>query len=101
MNKSTHNHQKSQSYTAQDIQEWLINNIALLLGIERSEIDIYQPLESYGLDSAQGMILASKAEKMLGFKLSLIYLWYYPTIAELAERLAEDLADSKSEVFQL
>jgi acyl carrier protein len=43
-----------------------------MLGVEPNEIDIQEPLDSYGLDSAQGMVLASRAEKLLGFKLSVI-----------------------------
>ncbi|MBD2387197.1 phosphopantetheine-binding protein [Cylindrospermum sp. FACHB-282] len=89
------------SPTVVDIQEWLVSNISYVLGVESDQIDIHEPLENYGLDSGQAMILASKAEKSLGFKLSLHYLWYYPTIEELAQRLSEDLQDSTSETFQI
>ncbi|MFQ4140985.1 acyl carrier protein [Chlorogloeopsis sp. ULAP02] len=88
------------SYTAEEIQAWLVSNISDLLGVEPDEIDIREPLDSYGLDSAQGMVLASRAEKLLGFKLSLILLWHYPTIEALSKRLAEDFADSNSETFE-
>jgi acyl carrier protein len=84
-----------------DIQAWLVTNISCILGINPEEIDIREPLDSYGLDSAQAMVLASKAEKFLGFKLSLIHLWYYPTIEELAQRLAEELEKSESEILQM
>jgi acyl carrier protein len=89
------------SDTTTDIQTWLISNISSVVGIEPDQINIHEPLENYGLDSGQAMILASRAESFLGFKLSLIYLWYYPTIAELSQRLAEDLANSQSETFQI
>ncbi|MEA5575866.1 acyl carrier protein [Anabaena sp. UHCC 0451] len=84
-----------------DIQAWLVANISYILGVNPEEIDIQEPLDSYGLDSAQAMILASKAEKFLGFKLSLIHLWYYPTIEELSQRLAEELENSESEILQI
>ncbi|MBD2293393.1 acyl carrier protein [Anabaena sphaerica FACHB-251] len=84
-----------------NIQAWLVANISYILGVKPEEIDIREPLDSYGLDSSQAMILASKAEKFLGFKLSLIHLWYYPTIEELAKRLAEELENSESEILQI
>ena len=87
--------------SAGDIEYWLVNNIAFILGVNPEEIDIQQPLDSYGLDSQQAMILASKAEKILGFKLSLMYLWYYPTIQQLAQRLAQELENSSSEILQI
>ena len=68
------------------IQTWLVSEISSLLGVNPEEINIREPLDSYGLDSAQTIIIASKAEKFLGFKLSLIHLWYYPTIEELSLR---------------
>ena len=87
--------------SAGDIEYWLVNNIAFILGVNPEEIDIQQPLDSYGLDSQQAMILASKAEKLLGFKFSLMYLWYYPTIQQLAQRLAQELENSSSEILQI
>ncbi|BAZ29584.1 phosphopantetheine-binding protein [Cylindrospermum sp. NIES-4074] len=101
MSEYNSNANVQQPYTAADIQKWLIANISSVLGVEPDKIDIREPLESYGLDSAQAMIIASKAEKFLGFKLSAIYLWYYPNIEELAQRLAEELEDSPSDIFQI
>lgn len=83
------------------IQTWLIIEIAQLLQVNPEQIDSYEPLDSYGLDSTQAIMIASKAEKIFGFKLSLIHLWYYPTIAELSQRLAEELEDSQSEIIQI
>ncbi|MBD2666035.1 phosphopantetheine-binding protein [Richelia sinica FACHB-800] len=90
-----------QAISSVEIQGWLVSNISYLLGIEADEIDIHEPLDSYGLDSSQAIVLASKAEKFLGIQLSLIHLWYYPTISELSQRLAEDLENSQAEILQL
>jgi len=84
-----------------EIQDWLVGQFSYILGVDASGIDINRPLDSYGLDSSQAIIIANKTEKILGVKLSLIHLWYYPTIKELAQRLAEELASSKSEILQL
>lgn len=91
---------KNQDNTAK-IQAWLVSEISSLLAVNPEEIDIRQPLDSYGLDSAQTIIIASKAEKFLGCKLSLIHLWYYPTIQELSIRLSEELENLQSEIIQI
>jgi acyl carrier protein len=90
-----------QSYTAKEIQTWLVSQVCELLGVEPSNIDIREPLDSYGLDSTQAMFIASRMEKLLGFKLSPILLWHYPTIEALSQRLAEDSEVSESEIFEI
>ena len=54
-----------QAYTQSEIQDWLCCNLATALQVEAEEIDIQQPLEDYGLDSTQAMLLVTKTEKML------------------------------------
>ena len=90
-----------QTYSATQIQSWLTENLAQQLGIEADEIDVTEPLDSYGLDSAQAMLIMSKAQKLLQFEFSPILLWHYPTIESLAERLAEECANSDTEVFEI
>ncbi|KZL50443.1 polyketide synthase [Nodularia spumigena CENA596] len=82
-----------QTYSAADIQAWLVNNMAELIAVEIDEIDINENLETYGLDSAQAMTLVSKLEKLLGFQPSPVLLWHYPNIASLSQRLAEELQE--------
>ncbi|MDH6097392.1 thioester reductase domain-containing protein [Anabaenopsis sp. FSS-46] len=77
------------SYSAADIQAWLVTHLAELIGVETDEIDIRENLENYGLDSAQAMTLVSQLEKMLGFQPSPVLLWHYPNIESLSQRLAE------------
>lgn len=86
---------------AKVIATWLVNNLAEQLEVEPDEINISEPLESYGLDSAQGMMIISRAEKEFGFEISPMLLWHYPTIEALAERLTEEVAESKLEVFEI
>lgn len=90
-----------QPHTAPKIQAWLVTQLAELLGVEAAEIDITAPLDSYGLDSAQAMLLAAKAGKFLGFQLSPLLLWHYPTIESLSQRLAEEAQTSDSEIFEI
>ncbi|MGF1675710.1 MAG: phosphopantetheine-binding protein, partial [Rivularia sp. (in: cyanobacteria)] len=72
-----------QSINATEIQTWLLSNLAELLHISAEEIDVTQPLDSYGLDSTQAMVMITKLQKMLGFELSPMLLWHYPTIEAL------------------
>ncbi len=85
-----------QSFTAADIQHFLVSNLAELLGVEPAEIDIKEHLENYGLDSAQAMILVGKLEKLLGFQPSPLLLWHYPNIASLSQRLAEEVQEDSA-----
>lgn len=91
----------AKSYSAEEIKAWLVSQISEQLGVDSSEIDVREPLDSYGLDSAQAMLLISKAEKLLQFELSPVLLWHYPTIEALAERLVEEFEESETEVFEL
>lgn len=101
MNKPISNPTAKQSLTAQEIQVWLVSQISEQLGVPPSEIDVEMTLDSYGLDSAQAMIVATKAQKFLGFQLSAMLLWHYPTIESLAQRLAEEAEASESETFEI
>ncbi len=74
------------TYSSQEIQSFMVHNLAELLGKTSQEIDVDEHLENYGLDSAQAMVIISKLEDLLGFKPSPVLLWHYPTIATLAQR---------------
>ncbi len=80
---------------AAEIQAWLLSNLAEVLDMEAAEIDVTQPLDSYGLESTQAMVIVTKLQKMLGFELSPMLLWHYPTIEALSERLAEEAEESQ------
>ena len=82
-----------QSFTADDIQIFLVSNLAKLIGVATDEIDVTEHLENYGLDSAQAMILVSNLEKLLGFQPSPLLLWHYPNIEALSQRLAEEVQE--------
>ena len=89
------------SYTAKDLQIWLVSLLGELLGLQPAEINIQEPFDNYGLDSTQAMIIAAKVQKLLGFQLSPLLVWHYPTIESLSQRLAEEFGGSETEVFQI
>lgn len=87
--------------TAEDIQVLLIRELSSQVGVEPEELDITEPFESYGLNSAQALVVAGKVENYLGIKLSPVLLMYYPTIESLSQRLAEEAKTSQSETIEL
>jgi len=76
--------------TAEQIRHWLIEQLCEQLALTPDQIDVRTPLDSYGLDSAQALLLAARAERLLGFSIPPILLWHYPTIEALARRIAEE-----------
>src|SRR5688572_12796208 len=77
-----------QRRTEEDIQAWLIANIAAIVEIDPKDIDVSKPLEYYGMDSMQAMHLSGDLEEWMGRTLSPTVVWDYPTIDLLAKHLA-------------
>jgi acyl carrier protein len=86
--------------TQESIQAWLIDQFAEQLQIEPHQVDIKEPFDSYGLSSSQALIIAVKAEKQFGFKLSPVLLWHYPNINSLSHRLVEEFSTAE-QVFEI
>jgi len=76
------------SSSAELIQTWLVSKLSERLGIESREIDIREPLASYGLGSTEAVSLAGELAEWLGRKLSPALVYEYPTIEALAWHLA-------------
>jgi acyl carrier protein len=76
---------------AQDIQDWLVSKFSELLSLSADEIDVFKPLDSYGLGSIQAVSLTGDLEDWLGLTLPATLLWDYSTIDVLARHLAEEL----------
>ncbi len=77
------------TYTVEDIQNWLIAEFAQQVDVDPDDIDIEEPFDNYELDSSKALVLLGRLEKFLGKELNPVFIFNYPTIAELAERLAE------------
>jgi len=86
------------TYKAEEIQVWMVSQLAKSLGMKTDEIDVLMPLENFGLDSAKAMLFVTKAQDMLGFEVSPTLLWYYPNIEILSQRLAEESEELNSQV---
>ena len=70
------------------IQAWLVAKLAERLGLEPQEIDVGEPLASYGLGSTEAVSLAGELADWLGRQLSPALVYEYPTIEALARHLA-------------
>ncbi|MCU0566005.1 MAG: acyl carrier protein [Oculatellaceae cyanobacterium Prado106] len=82
---------KQNAFSPESIQAWFVAQLAEQLDLDPEDIDPRDTFESYGLSSAQAMLIATRAEKMLGFQISPSLLFRYPTIAGLSGRLAEEV----------
>lgn len=81
---------RSKLYTVDEIQNWLIEQLAERLEIDRDEIDIDEPFDNYNLDSGKALILLGRLEKWLGQEFNPVLIFNYPTVAQLADRLASE-----------
>lgn len=100
MIQSIQNLSNQESINSETIQKWLVQQLAEQLKIEPDQVDIKASFESYGLDSSQVLVIAGKAEKIFGFKLSPVLLWHYPTIESLSQRLVEEFV-AVEQVFEI
>jgi acyl carrier protein len=76
---------------ADELERFLIAELARRIEIDPQFIDARQPFERYGLDSLNAVRLAVELEQRIGCKLPSTLLWDYPSIESLARYLAYDL----------
>lgn len=82
--------------SADDIQEWLIEQIARKLRIDPEKLDPREPLARYGLDSLSAVQTAGELESWLGRPVSPVLIYDHPTIESLACYLARDVETVQS-----
>jgi 8-amino-7-oxononanoate synthase len=76
--------------TEETIRTWLITNIASVVNIDPSRIDVRQTFDNYGLDSLQAVSLSGDLETWLNREISPTVVWDYPTVEQLARHLSEN-----------
>ena len=77
------------------IQNWLVENLAQRLGIPASAIDINEPFVSSGLNSVDAISLSADLEDWLDIKLSPTIVFDYPNIKELAAYLSQSTTSDR------
>lgn len=74
------------------IENWLIDTLGTLLGVDNEEIDLEKSIFAYGLDSSVAVSITGDLETWLDLELDPTLLWEYPKISELAEYLVDEIA---------
>ena len=74
----------------QAIQQWLVSQLADVLSIDPSTIEVTQPLTRYGLDSIDAVTLVGDLEDWLDLELPSTLLWDYPTIEKASTYLVQE-----------
>ncbi len=75
--------------TQERIQDWLLTHLALYLKMPPDQIDVEEPLASYGLDSSVAVSITGELGEWLNQELDPTLFWEYPSIETLAHHLAE------------
>ncbi len=76
--------------SVQAIQTWLVEQLAEVLSIDPSTIDVKQPLTRYGLDSIDAVTLVGDLEDWLDLELPSTLLWDYPSIEKASAYMVEE-----------
>ncbi|PZO56288.1 MAG: acyl carrier protein [Phormidesmis priestleyi] len=72
------------------IQSWLVDQLADVLSLDPTTIDVKQPLTRYGLDSIDAVTLVGDLEDWLDLELPSTLLWDYPSIEKAAAHMVEE-----------
>lgn len=83
------------------LQAYLCEQLATTLGIARSEIDIYQPLNMMGIDSLMALEMKNRMELEIGLAIPIVKFLEGPNITELTTLLLAQLSDSETEPANL
>ncbi|MGH3823094.1 MAG: SDR family NAD(P)-dependent oxidoreductase [Pseudonocardiaceae bacterium] len=70
------------------LRRWLTAELAERLRTPEQDIDVHRPLEEYGLQSRDAVVLSGMLEDLLDRSLDPTLVFRYPTVATIAEFLA-------------
>ncbi len=82
------------SLTLAEVERWLIEKLAALVGMPAQVVDPRQPFAYYGLDSLASVQLAEEISVRMRFKVVPTVFWDYPSISQLALFLVRETAAS-------
>ncbi|MEM6599612.1 MAG: acyl carrier protein [Cyanobacteria bacterium P01_C01_bin.69] len=83
-------------HSSQDIQSWMVNYLSDWLELDPEDVETDVPFDSYGLDSSAAIGMTGDLEEWLGKEVDPTFIYDYPTVAALAQHLAQHLEDEKS-----
>jgi acyl carrier protein len=76
------------SFSAEEIQDWIVGYLARQMQIPADSIDISAPFDSLALDSATAIGMTGDLEQWLGRPIDPTIVYDYPTIEEISEHLS-------------
>ncbi len=79
------------------LREYFADELCRIMGIERSQLDLEQPLNEIGMDSLLAMELKTNLELRLAFSLPMAAFLQRPSVATLAGHAAKALAEGTGE----
>jgi acyl carrier protein len=79
-------------YTSEDIQDWMVDRLAELLGIAPEAVDVEITFDRYGLDSSAAIGLTGDLADWVGIEIEPTLLYDYPTVEALAQHVSGELA---------
>jgi acyl transferase domain-containing protein/acyl-CoA synthetase (AMP-forming)/AMP-acid ligase II/acyl carrier protein len=85
----------SPTQTSEIIQR-IVAQITKRTGVDPDEVDVRKPFRSYGLDSVASVAMTGELGAWLGRQLSPTLIYEHPTIAALAQHLADEIVPSNS-----
>jgi len=84
--------------TADEAEGWLIGRIAARLGLTPEQIQVTTPFLEFGMGSVDAVEIAADLERWLGRRMSPTAIYNYPSIAALAQWLANPPHDDEPRV---
>lgn len=86
---------KNDKNSSDSIQKWIENWLAKKIKLSAKKIDIHKSFADYGMDSVMAVELAADLGEELEYPLEATILWNFPTIASLADNLANQIQLTK------
>jgi acyl carrier protein len=75
----------------EELQADLVGILAKRFRVEPEEIDIYEHLGNYGLDSLDAMMVASELSEACGHDITFDELWEYPSVDKIVDYIVKEL----------
>ncbi len=73
----------------QELSDWIVDQIADALQVDRAQIPLDQPFSRLGLDSTDAVVLSGTLSEWLGRRIPPTAAWDHPTVQALARHLAQ------------
>jgi acyl carrier protein len=79
------------SFTQDEIKDLITNQISGVLSIPAHQISTDATFDSYGIDSANSVLMVGKLEDFLDVELPTTLLWDFNTIQKLSDHLYHNI----------